>query len=140
MRRRAFLLGSLAPVCVRAQHGSSPLGTLTYVQTDGLWTRQLPDGRPRRIVTGGTITSPCFSSSGRWILYTTGENHHVVSLDGTQEASLKGSGARWWPDRDDLLVEQLTGLSVFTAANRWNGPQWSIPSGTLPAVFSPDGA
>ena len=138
--RRAFLMAPFGPALLRAQFDAGPCGTLVYVQTKGLFVRNLPAGRPRRIASGEKIAFPSFSPSGRWVLYKAGEIFHAVPSDGGAAARLEGSGAKWWPDRDDLLIEQPTGLSVFTAANGWDKPQWSVPGGKLPAIFSPDGA
>jgi WD40-like Beta Propeller Repeat len=137
MRRRTFLLGSLRPAWLGAQQERHGLGTLAYVQPDGLWVRDLPDGRPRRIAAGGQIASPRFSPSGLWVLFIQNRTPHVVSREGRLAARLEGQDGEWWPDRDDLL-EQSAGLSVFTAANGWKAPASSIPAGHLPAIFSPD--
>ena len=140
MRRREFLLGSLGSARLAAQQQVPPLGTLAYVQADGLWVRELPDRRPRQVAAGARIVSPCFSPSGRWILFTSGEILHVVSREGGSAIRLEGRGGQWWPDRDDLLVEQSAGLGVFTAADGWKAQAWLIPAGRLPAIFSPDAA
>lgn len=138
MRRRAFLLGALGSGWVAAQQQVQSLGTLAYVQADGLWVRDLPDGRPRKVAAGMTMASPRFSPSGRWVLFSSEQILQVVSREGGPPSQIDGGRGQWWPDRDDLLVEQSTGLSVFTATNGWRAPAWSIPAGRLPAVFSPD--
>lgn len=138
--RRTFLLAPLVPALLPAQFDTGPCGTLVYVQAKGLFVRKLPAGRARRIASGGRIAFPSFSPTGRWIVYQAGEILRVVRSDGGAAAQLEGSGARWWPDRDHLLVEQRAGLSVFTVAKGWGKPEWSIAGGKLPAMFSSDGA
>jgi hypothetical protein len=53
---------------------------------------------------------------------------------------LEGGDAQWWPGRDQILMEQPTGLGVFAAEGRWKAPVRSIPAAKLPAAFNPDGA
>jgi hypothetical protein len=74
------------------------------------------------------------------MLFTQERILHVVSREGGPAARFEGRRGQWWPDRDDLLVEHRAGLNVFTAANGWKAPAWSIPAGRLPAIFSPDAA
>jgi hypothetical protein len=138
MLRRTFLVGSLGSAWLTAQQQVQPLGTLGYVQADGLWVRDLPDAQPRRLAAGTTLAFPCFSPSGRRVLFTNEGILHVVSRQGGSAVRLEGRRGQWWPDRDDLLVEEPTGLSVFTAATGWKAPAWSIPAGRLPVTFSPD--
>lgn len=140
MQRRAFLLGTLGSAWLAAQQKAGSLGVLAYVQSDGIWLRDLPDGRPRRIAAGGNIQRPRFSPSGHWIAYTMDEVVYVASSDGRQMARLDGSNAQWRADRDHLIVEQETGLNLFSAANAWGTPAWSIAGGQLPVVFSPNAA
>lgn len=137
MQRRTFLLATLASACLKARPPTPSLGALAYVQPDGLWLRDLPDGQPRRVTAGTKIHSPRFSPSGSWIVYTLDEAAHVASIDGRQIVPLDGLRAQWTPDRDHLLVEQSPGLSLFTPANAWSAPLWSIPGAELPAIFLP---
>src|ERR1700680_4738479 len=66
MRRRGFLLSACASaLCSRAADRS--LGTIAYLQADGLWVRDLPDGRPRKVSKGAK--APCFSPSGEWVAF-----------------------------------------------------------------------
>jgi len=58
MRRRTFLFATFGPAWLAAEENRGPLDTLAYVQRDGLWLRDLPDGRPLRIAAGAKIDSP----------------------------------------------------------------------------------
>ncbi|HKD07798.1 MAG TPA: hypothetical protein VKB79_18000 [Bryobacteraceae bacterium] len=138
MRRRTFLVGSLGSARLAAGQQVRSLGTLAYVQADGLWVRDLPDGRTRRLAAGTRLASPRFSPSGRWVLFTNEEVLHVVSREGGPAVRFEGQRGQWWPNRDDLLVEQTAGLGVFSATTGWRALPWSIPGGNLPAIFSPD--
>src|SRR5664279_2833216 len=79
--RRAFLLAPFVPALLPAQFEAGRFGTLAYVQTKGLFVRNLPAGRPRRIASGEKIAFPSFSPSGRWILYKAGEMLHAAPSD-----------------------------------------------------------
>jgi hypothetical protein len=165
MRRRTFLFvtagavaGSLRPGGfaqdgTRAQAAPGPLGTVAFTQRDGLWIRHLPDGPPKRLVSGTKIASPRFSPSGQWITCLQDDALHVVSIDGRQ--NLKpgevnpGSVqpcSQWWTGRDELLVNGPAGVKVFTAAGGFRrasrehrlygyhprshaGPQYTSPFG-----------
>jgi len=143
MRRRAFLIGagsaglSLA-LSARAAEGS--LGTIAFIQRDGLWIRSLPNGKPARLVAATALASPRFSPSGQWIAYLQADVLHVVSADGASRIRLAVTpGARWFPSRDELLVASTAGLQVFTPANGWSKASRTIQHATLPVVFSPQG-
>lgn len=140
MRRRAFLLSAIGSGWLAAQPRVQSLGSLAWVQADGLWIRDLPAGRARRIAAGAMLASPRFSPSGLWVLFNSERILSVVSREGGQPIQLNGVRSQWWPDRDDLLVEQSTGLAVFSATSGWSAPAWSIPAARLPAIFSRDAA
>ncbi len=86
------------------------------------------------------MASPRISPSGEWIAYQDNRQSHVVSRSGAAQPRRLGEGAsQWCSIRDELLLEQPYGLSLFTAANGWAAPVRSIPDAALPVVFSPDG-
>src|ERR1019366_2390075 len=99
------------------------LGTLTWVGAGSLWTRELPDGRAVRIVSGDGLHSPRFSSSGRWLAY---RNRHdrlsVARSDGQSGASLEGADAVWFPRDDRLAVTRDGDVSVFAPVDGWKPP------------------
>lgn len=111
MRRRAFLCsagsaGLSLALSARAAEGS--LGTIAFIQRDGLWVRSLPDGEPERLVAATALASPRFSPSGKWIAYLQAGVLYVVSADGARRMRLAvAPGARWFPSRDELLVASL---------------------------------
>jgi Tol biopolymer transport system component/DNA-binding CsgD family transcriptional regulator len=45
------------------------LGKLAYVQDGDIWTKQLPDGTPRRLTSDGHDSFPHWSHSGDWLLF-----------------------------------------------------------------------
>lgn len=146
MHRRAFLLGAMGGVCryaLPAVQGS--LGTVAYIQEDGLYLRELRDGSPRRLVTGTKMDSPRFSPSGKWIAYFRDDVLHVVSREGRSRELGKpdrGSavpGEQWCVGRDHLLVGRANGVDVFAADSGWNRPVRRIADASLPVVFSPTG-
>ena len=115
MQRRAFLLG----VCTTALLSCARkpgLGTVAYVQADGLWVRDLPDGRPRKVSTGGR--TPRFSPSGQWIAFDGG----VVRSDGTASASLPAGTSTWTRQQDMLAIGTEDGFSLFSPQNGWGSP------------------
>ena len=149
MRRRAFLFSAGSAglgLALRGWAAEGSLGTIAFIQPDGLWIRSLPDGKPERLVGATTLASPRFSPSGKWIAYLRSDVLHVVSNDGARRMRL-GSvsrstvapGAQWFLNRDELLVGSPAGLQVFTPANGWSKASRSIERATLPVVFSPQG-
>jgi dipeptidyl aminopeptidase/acylaminoacyl peptidase len=151
MRRREFLLGAmytagnyiLAGNAIAEQHA---LGTIAYVQQDGLWIRELPDATPRRLVQRSPIDSPRFSPSGRWISCFCGDTPYVFSTQSGTGTALgkvaRGSvipGVQWTPTSDELLVRDESGLSIFSAENGWRQTRDTIAGAGLPVIFSPDG-
>ena len=149
MRRRAFLLGAGSTSFSLALSGGAAegsLGTIAFMQRDGLWVRSLPNGKPERLVGATTLESPRFSPSGQWIAYLQSDVLHVVSNDGARRMRLgsvsrstAAPGAQWLSNRDELLVDSPAGLQVFTPANGWSQATRSVQHATLPVVFSPQG-
>jgi hypothetical protein len=139
MRRREFLIGAVGAGWLAGQTSELIRESLAYVAGGGLWIRDLPDGWPQRVASGAGIGSPRISPSGEWIAYRQGNRACVVPRNGGAAPRILGEGAsQWRTGRDELLVEQARGLSVFTAANGWLGPVRSIPDASLPVAFSPE--
>ena len=134
MHRRSFIAGLVGAACRGADAG---LGTMTYVQRDGLWIRELPDGAARKLVSGAGISSPRFSPSATWIAYFQSDAANVINAEGGRLAKL-GAGRCQWSPSGELLVDAGDGLDVFHDANGWRSPVGRIPA-SLPVVFSPDG-
>ena len=149
MRRRSFLFGAISAAWTRPLPGwaaQGPLGTIAYIQHDGLWIRELPNGTPHRIVSRTKIDSPRFSASGKWITYFRHDVLHVASTGGGDVQLLgkpdRGSaapGVQWWPASDDLFVEGPAGVNLFTADNGWRSVVRKIGGASLPVAFNPDG-
>jgi Tol biopolymer transport system component len=149
MRRRAFLFSAGSAglgLALRGWAAEGSLGTIAFIQRDGLWIRSLPDGKPERLVGATTLVSPRFSPSGKWIAYFQSDVLHVISRDGGKGMRLGAVSrgphapvAQWFSNRDELLVDCPAGLQVFTPANGWSTASRSIKHATLPVVFSPQG-
>jgi len=60
MRRRSFLgaAGAAAVAAGCRSAAETSLGTLTWVQPDGLWIHELPDGPAAKVVSGGCARAP----------------------------------------------------------------------------------
>ncbi|HTX37997.1 MAG TPA: hypothetical protein VME43_23365 [Bryobacteraceae bacterium] len=139
MRRRTFLLGAIGAGWVAGQESGRAGDTLAYGAAGSLWILDLPDGRARQVASGAGIASPRISPSGQWIAYHQGERAQVVAREGGAPAGLGTGAAQWRFGRDELLMEEENGLSVFSAANGWASPVRWFPDAALPVVFSPDG-
>jgi dipeptidyl aminopeptidase/acylaminoacyl peptidase len=115
MRRRSFLLaGTAALSLARKSHARSALGTLAWVQADGLWTRELPDGRPKQIRSGAPLHDPRFSPTGRFIAYKDHQDQvFVARSDGQGSASRAGKGFEWLPHED-----RMVDMGVFSPDGR----------------------
>jgi dipeptidyl aminopeptidase/acylaminoacyl peptidase len=134
MHRRQFLITTAGVLSARA--AGSGLGTIAYVQEDGLWTRDLPAGAPKQAVEGAKLSAPRFSPSGKWIAYTQSGAVQVVSLrEGGPVALGTAPRAQWAPD-DELLVEAAGDLKLFSASNGFRQPVRTIRGASLPALFS----
>ncbi len=139
MRRRTFLLGAIGAGWLTGQESGRAREMLAYGAAGSLWILDLPDGRARRVASGAGITSPRISPSGQWIVYHQGERAYVVAREGGAPAALGTGATEWRSGRDELLLEEERGLSVFSAANGWTRPVRWFPDAALPVVFSPDG-
>ena len=78
MRRRTFLVGTLGAAFAASVRAAKSLGTIAYVEYDGLTARTLPDGQPRKVL-DAPVSFPRFSPSGKWILYRHNDVSYVVS-------------------------------------------------------------
>jgi Tol biopolymer transport system component len=142
MQRRTFLLGTLVTALAsssRAFGTGESLGMIASVEITGLWVRALPDGEPRNLV-GSPVSFPCFSPSGKWIMYAQNEIAYVVSLDGKQVRKI-GQTAAWSPVSDELWArnEDADRLELFSARNDWSSAIGTIPHASL-GLFSSDGS
>jgi Tol biopolymer transport system component len=132
MRRRGFLLSACA-AALPGRAANPGLGTIAYLQADGLWVRSLPDG-PRHKV-AESAKNPRFSPSGEWIAFTGG----VVPADGTARAALPPGRNVWLPRQDVLAVETEGGFSLFSPQNGWSAPTVRRTGAGL-GVFNAEGS
>jgi hypothetical protein len=138
MRRRTLLYGALSAGWLAGQGSRRPPGSLAFVAHDALWIQNLPDGQAQRVASGADILQPRISPSGDFIAYQRAGVSYLVSRAGGGGRRLGAGAGQWRPDRDELLLEQPHGMSLFTGANGWAAPVGSIPDAALPLVFSPD--
>ena len=141
MRRRSFLFaaGAAAVSSFCKLSAQNTLGTLTWVQSDGLWIRNLPDGSPVKIASGTRLSSPRVSPSGRWISYADGNDKlSVVRSDGSAGVSLDSDASVWLPREDQLAAMTDRDVAVFSPANNWKSPVALWKDSGLP-LASPDG-
>lgn len=143
MHRRSFLIGAAAALgsAYPAWGAADRLGTLGFVRSAGLWIRSLPDGEPKLLGRGARIESPRFSPSGKWIAYSQAGRPRVVSTENGEGRQLSTAEAatQWLQDRDELLLESPSGLSLFAAANGWNAPVAKLEGACLPVLISSNG-
>jgi hypothetical protein len=137
MHRRAFLAATLGAAVGRSLRAAPSLGTIAYVEYDGLTVRTLPDGEPRKVLRA-PVRRPRFSPSGKWIHYEQNETSFVVSIDGGTVRKV-GDVAEWSPVADELWAEDSDGLQLFSPRNVWSAPLATIAGATL-GVFHPDGS
>ena len=140
MRRRSFLFAAAAAVSpVRRSFGETSLGTLTWVQSDGLWIRELPDGRSKKIASGNGLRTPRFSPSGDWISYQDGNGKLlVVRADGARSARLQGEKCVWLPGESRIATVLGNDVAVLGPSNGWASALDLWKDSGLP-VASPDG-
>lgn len=149
MQRRSFLFGGIAATGTCLLPGSAaqkPLGTIAFVQNQGLWIRELPNGRSYSLVSDTQVKSPRYSPSGKWIAYLRHDVLHVVSsIDGRSIQVGKrdrGNAAprgQWSPVHDELWVEGSARLDVFSSDDGWRHATRRIVGASLPVVFNCDG-
>lgn len=143
MRRRSFLLAAGAAAIAPVWKGTADpsLGTLAWVDAGSLWIRELPDGRAVKVVSGETLHTPRFSSTGRWLSYRSRDDRlSVVRSDGQSGASFEAESGAWFPHEDRLAVKKSEGddVTVYAAESDWKSPVALWKDATLP-VFAPDG-
>jgi len=140
MRRRSFLQIALASVA-QAALPEPALGTIAFVQKDGLWMRDLPVGKPLRLLAATDLTAPRISPSGRWISYFQNGAVLVIAASGGKPVAVgkavrgpQTPGCQWLRDHDELWLDAGDSLNCFTPANRWLGPSRQIAHASLPAL------
>ena len=138
MHRRAFLAATLGAALSRPLRAAPSLGTIAYVEYDGLTVRTLPDGEPRKILRA-PVSRPRLSPSGKWVLYEQNEASFVVSIDGRTVQKV-GGAAEWSPVADEVWVggEDSAGLQLFSPRNGWSAPLATVAGAAL-GIFQPDG-
>jgi Tol biopolymer transport system component len=139
MRRRSFLVvAGTAAICNWKGSGQTSLGTLVWVQPDGLWVRVLPDGRAAKIASGNWLHDPRFSPSGRWISYTDADGKQfVIRADGSSPVSFDAEKTVWLPhDRLGVAYEHKT--HVMSSTDGWKSPVTVWKNEGLP-LYDPGG-
>lgn len=133
------MLSAAGACCLAGQERPQQRETLAYVAGGRLWICDLSDGPPRPIASAANLSSPQISPSAEWIACRQGDAALVLPRSGGAPHALGQGAVAWRPGRDELLLEQPSGLSVFGPANRWIAPLRTIPHASLPVAFSPQG-
>jgi hypothetical protein len=145
MQRRSLLLGAAAAFCPALLPAASPLGSLVYVQRDGLWIRQLTAAKPMRLIAARNLEQPRFSASGNWVSCEDGDRLHVISPDGqvhrtvTELAFSGWPAAQWSPVRDELIAIRDDGLLLYIPAKDRSVPIQNTRVGGTRVVFNAEG-
>ncbi len=121
------------------------LGKIAYVLDGSIYVKPLPDGEATRIADG---TSPRWSPSGDWLLYSMGgtANSWVVRADGSDSRDLSGDSAVWSPTEDRFAYYEgptgrnpSTSLRVESADGSIRQEAWLIAQPESGPAWSPDG-
>ena len=112
------------------------LGSIAFVETDGLSIRTVPDGPFVRLATGSRVHSPRFSPSGQWIAFHDGENLYVAGAGGRPPFPLPAGECVWLPTEDVLAVATAGDLLFFAARNGWALPSLIRKGAGLPVFNS----
>lgn len=111
-------------------------GRLAYIQQGDLWTRDLPDGAPRRLTSSGHASAPRWSPSGEWLAYCADDRLHVLRADAAEQRAVGlCDTVAWAPGADRLLHAGAQGLSITTPGTWREQP---LPGDT--GIWNPDGA
>src|SRR5579863_5432573 len=140
MRRRSFLMATGAAAVSPFGRGGAQisLGTLAWVESRSLWTRELPDGRVSKVASADGPHAPRFSPSGRWIAYRDREDQlFVVRSDGKAGAALEGEAGAWLPKEDRLALKHGDGISFVRPENA--SERAAVLKGLGVGMFAPDG-
>ena len=96
------------------------LGKLAYVQSDDVWIKALPDGKPQRFTADGRNREPRWSPSSGWLAFRKGDYQvWVMRADGSAARPLNEGAAvgafAWAPSADRLAY--ITGAGALVAVN-----------------------
>ncbi|GAC1592189.1 MAG: S41 family peptidase [Acidimicrobiales bacterium] len=129
--------------------------TIAFVTEDDLWTVPATGGTARRLTaSSGTVGRPRLSPDGRWLAYTSTDEHHteawVMPADGGEARRITWLGAntttRAWTPEGRVLVatdarQPFAGDSVLATGDPAGGPVAFLGWGqATDAAFGPDGA
>ncbi len=97
-----------AAVAAWTASGQSSLGTLVWVQPDGLWIRELPDGGATKLASGGGLHRPRFSVAGDVVGYRrNNEAAAAVRVDGGPSAAPTPHARLLSPDGSRFAAVQV---------------------------------
>jgi Tol biopolymer transport system component len=115
---------------------------LAFVQNDGLWVKQIPDGAARAVVESGKPHAPKFSADGSWIAFLDGDQLGIVASTGGEIQRPLGAESvrefRWCGVGSALAF--ATEDSVYVASDEGGWKPSRIFVGEPESIrFSPDG-
>lgn len=124
------------------------LGKIAYTSGGDIWTRDLPDGKVRRLTQDGQNSWPLWSASGYWIAFRKGQQLWMMKGSGMGLRLLgtvqdREGQVAWSPTRDQLAYVDDGGLATVDAGTpdrRQLVP--SVPMqgmGVQAIAWSPDG-
>jgi hypothetical protein len=117
MRPRSFLVAAGAAAVSNGKgSGQTSLGTIVWVQPDGIWIGDLPDGQPFKILPGSGFHDPRFSPEGGTIWYKQDDEDRAVRLDGTPVEKRAAAGHVVSPDGKEFAAVDSDGETVLYTA------------------------
>ncbi len=123
------------------------LGRIAYVQKDGLWVKELPDGVPRQL-SAEKIRSLQWSPSGEWLAFWRETRPWLLYLESGESWQIPDAnsdwGFSWSPVQDRLLYRTSAGALALLDPAEGDGASPLVlvpptPEDLGSAVWSPDG-
>jgi dipeptidyl aminopeptidase/acylaminoacyl peptidase len=112
-------------------------GRISFVKNGSLWLWEA--GQEREIVRGTDVSTPGFSSDGRYIAFRQKGSLYVIRQDGTGPWKLPGDDYRWSPSGNLLALEAPSGVLIVPISEEGPGEPRLVAPNWHGAAWSPDG-